>query len=188
MSPTVAPPRPRDTASHLPRRGDISLRAFALADAPRVAALVGDYEVSRWTSNIPHPYSVSDAEAWIRAEPSSSQQRAFAVDLRGELVACVSFWPEDVSGFEIGYWVGKSYWGQGIATDAVRAMMKSALFPQQARVHARIIATNTASQRVLEKCGFERRGTGTIEAKGQNHPSQIFVFEPQAGAGRGGSI
>ena len=185
---TVAPPRPRDTASRLLRRGDISLRAFALADAPRVAALVGDHEVSRWTSNIPHPYSVGDAETWIRSEPSSFHQRAFAVDLRGELVACVSFWPEDSGGVEIGYWVGKAYWGHSIATDAVRAMMHSTLFPQQTRVHARIIATNTASQRVLEKCGFERRGTGTIEVKGQKHPSRVFVCEPRGRARRDGSI
>ena len=52
---------------------------------------------------------------------------------------------------EVGYWVGKEYWGKGIATQAL------AEFLNQVKTHplvAHVAKHNVASRRVLEKCGF----------------------------------
>jgi ribosomal-protein-alanine N-acetyltransferase len=60
---------------------------------------------------------------------------------------------------ELGYWLGESYWGRGIATRAVRAIIQWA-FESLAleRIQARVFDSNVASCRVLEKAGFTREG------------------------------
>ena len=58
---------------------------------------------------------------------------------------------------EIGYWLGEPFWGRGIVTDAVRAVVPVAFGTFDiARIQAGIFSENPASARVLEKCGFVR--------------------------------
>jgi RimJ/RimL family protein N-acetyltransferase len=65
---------------------------------------------------------------------------------------------------EITYWIGRSYWGKGIATCALKAFLT--VDPSRP-LHARIARDNVASQRVLEKCGFRVVATerGFAEAR-----------------------
>jgi RimJ/RimL family protein N-acetyltransferase len=153
----------------------MKLRKFVREDAPRVTELVSDYEVSRWTSNIPYPYTLRDAEQWIDSATPESARLPCAVEIDNEIVACVSCWPEESGGFEVGYWVGKSYWGRGIATAALNALLADCSFPESTRVVARVVEKNLASQRVLEKCGFSPIGTCTIDCKGESHAARIFA-------------
>jgi RimJ/RimL family protein N-acetyltransferase len=52
---------------------------------------------------------------------------------------------------EVTYWIGRSYWGKGIATDALTAFLA---VDRSRPLHARVASDNVASRRVLEKCGF----------------------------------
>jgi Acetyltransferase (GNAT) domain len=52
---------------------------------------------------------------------------------------------------EVTYWIGRSYWGKGIATGALKAFLA---VDQSRPLHARVAYDNVASHRVLEKCGF----------------------------------
>ena len=52
---------------------------------------------------------------------------------------------------EVTYWIGRSYWGKGIATDALNAFLA---VDRSRPLHARVASDNVASRRVLEKCGF----------------------------------
>ncbi len=52
---------------------------------------------------------------------------------------------------EVGYWLGREYWGQGVATDALAQFL--ALVPTRP-LYAHVVRHNVASRRVLEKCGF----------------------------------
>jgi len=52
---------------------------------------------------------------------------------------------------EVTYWIGRSHWGKGIATSALRAFLAVDL---SRPLHARVAYDNVASRRVLEKCGF----------------------------------
>jgi RimJ/RimL family protein N-acetyltransferase len=73
--------------------------------------------------------------------------RAIVVD--GEVVGTIGSWG-DPDEREVTYWIGRSFWGQGIATEALRAYLTV-----DPRVRcARVAADNVASRRVLEKCGF----------------------------------
>jgi RimJ/RimL family protein N-acetyltransferase len=56
---------------------------------------------------------------------------------------------------EVGYWVGRAFWGRGVASQALMAFVDV----DRARpLHAGVVAHNAASIRVLEKCGFVRSG------------------------------
>ena len=52
---------------------------------------------------------------------------------------------------EVTYWIGRSYWGKGIATDALNAFLA---VDRSRPLHARVASDNVASRRVIEKCGF----------------------------------
>jgi RimJ/RimL family protein N-acetyltransferase len=83
------------------------------------------------------------------------------------LVAKTILSGEDVAGnigsFErdgkryVGYWLGREYWGQGLATKALAELVAELERP----VYAEVAATNVGSVRVLEKCGFTVVGTVT---------------------------
>lgn len=62
----------------------------------------------------------------------------------------LSFWQEQKR--EVGYWLGREFWGKGIASAALRAFLP--LEPTRP-LHAQALSLNTGSLRVLQKCGFE---------------------------------
>jgi RimJ/RimL family protein N-acetyltransferase len=61
----------------------------------------------------------------------------------------LSFLRDDVR--EVGYWLGRSYWGRGIATAALQAFLR---IETRRPLHAGVTRGNGGSVRVLEKCGF----------------------------------
>lgn len=110
----------------------------------------------------PHPYTEKDASWYIDFVLAKGPYHSFAIDVDGAAVGGVSLRPaEDIEriGAEIGYWLGESYWGRGIMTDAVRLTTEYAFGELQLeRVFALPFSTNVASCRVLEKVGYEREG------------------------------
>ena len=85
---------------------------------------------------------------------------AYAIEVNGEAVGGTGVHlREDVERFsaEIGYWLGETFWGRGIATAAVQTLSQHVLRSTEIfRIYAYVYATNPASMRVLEKAGFER--------------------------------
>src|ERR687895_719477 len=74
--------------------------------------------------------------------------RVVVVD--GEVAGTIGSWGEPGER-EVTYWIGRSYWGKGIATDALNAFLA---VEQSRPLRARVASDNVASRRVLEKCGF----------------------------------
>jgi RimJ/RimL family protein N-acetyltransferase len=64
---------------------------------------------------------------------------------------------------EIGYWIGKEYWGRGITTHALRAFLTQ--LPMRP-LYAHVVKHNIASRRVLEKCGFVVTGEDSYAPPG----------------------
>ena len=154
---------------------NIELRNFELKDALIVAQLVGDEDVSKWTSNIPFPYSEQDARDWISSTSSDSLKNPYAVELDGRVVACVSYWPCEPAGVEVGYWVGKEFWGKGICAEALKLLLAGECFPARTDVFAKVMLQNIASQRVLEKCGFSFFESGSILKSGKAVEAKYYV-------------
>ena len=97
----------------------------------------------------------------------------------GEQVAgSVSLYRDpEVEGPEVTYWLGKSYWGQGIATQALTAFL--AIVPVRP-VFARVAKDNLASRRVLEKCGFTVCGEGRGYANARGMEIEEFLLRRNA--------
>jgi [ribosomal protein S5]-alanine N-acetyltransferase len=137
------------------------LRPFELADAPDVQRLAGDRAVAAGTLTIPHPYPDGAAEAWI-ASHEGRDAAPFAIERRDDeaLLGAVGLDVEpDHSRAELGYWIGKPYWGNGYATEAARAVVRYAFESLHLhRVYAHHFVGNPASGRVLQKIGMAYEG------------------------------
>jgi RimJ/RimL family protein N-acetyltransferase len=161
----------------------LTLRAPASGDADRIAALANDIDIARMTTSMPHPYSREDAEAFLARAQTVDPDRevAFAIDDgRDGLIGVVGLFPHGLLGPEIGYWIGRDYWGQGYATEAASAILLWAGKDWGRRaVMSGHFADNPASGRVLEKAGFlytgevqSRRST----ARGAAAPTRMMVW------------
>jgi RimJ/RimL family protein N-acetyltransferase len=135
------------------------LRAPEQRDAPRIAEFCGDFEVARMTALMPHPYALDDAESFISRLDGGDPDRDKVF-----LVEHETWGPVGMIGFhlrhddpypEMGYWIGRPYWGRGIATEAAQAALDWAARSWRRRaVGAGHFVDNPASGRVLEKAGF----------------------------------
>lgn len=139
------------------------LRPFTLADAPEVQRLAGSPDVASTTLNVPHPYEDGMAEAWIARHAPEFEARAmavFAITAANILVGAISLRLEpEHRRAELGYWVGRPYWGHGYATEAVDAILEYGFTTLALnRIQATHLIRNPASGRVMQKAGMLYEG------------------------------
>ncbi len=93
----------------------LSLRKLEDRDAEPIAALAGDWDIARMTASIPTP-TRHFARAWMQSLAPDEFVRA--VEYQGELIGAVGYLTREDGSAEIGYWIGKPWWGRGFATEA----------------------------------------------------------------------
>jgi 8-oxo-dGTP diphosphatase len=142
------------------------LRPPEACDVPTIVAFIGDYDVAKNLSTVPHPYAEADAHAWLAkaaAGLAKGTDYSFAVTLRetGEHIGTIGLHLKD-TGNEFGYWFGKPYWKNGYATEAARRIVEFAFFELQLEnVWAGWYHDNPNSGRVLAKVGCTPIGQDT---------------------------
>ena len=141
------------------------LRPLKLSDASDVQRLAGDRDVASTTRNIEHPYEDGMAERWIRTcqeKSDAGELINFAIILHsgGSFLGAIELHPDiGARDAELGYWVGKPYWNQGYATEAVKAVVYHGLIElKMDRVYAAHFTRNPASGRVMQKAGMLHEG------------------------------
>lgn len=141
------------------------LRAFAEVDIPGLIALAGNYEVAKNTLNIPHPYTEGDAQQWLHLTRQGFEQQrayAFALELRatGEFIGGIGLTlVPRCHRAEAGYWLGQTYWGRGLATEALAALLRFGFEELKLnKIHATHHADNLASGQVMLKNGMVKEG------------------------------
>ena len=155
----------------------LSLRELNDLDVRRVALLAGDYDVARMTARIPYPYSEFDARHWLNG---MDQEGEFVrgIDYKGELIGLVGYSQNEDRSAEIGYWIGKPWWGQGFATEAAGALVnhcfRSARIPRLIGAH---FIDNPASARVIEKLGFRCIGSSSAYCQARGHDVPALIYE-----------
>jgi [ribosomal protein S5]-alanine N-acetyltransferase len=135
------------------------LRPPRLADAARVSLLAGDYDIASMTGTLPHPYSEQMAAAWIADALQGEEGVVFMIERDGTLIGCTGYRAFGPDYAELGYWIGKPYWGQGYATEAACAVIAHA-FDTDGFDYLKVghFSDNPASERVILKLGFVAQG------------------------------
>jgi RimJ/RimL family protein N-acetyltransferase len=142
------------------------LRPPRPADAPRVQALCGNWNVARMLGRVPFPYPDGLAESWIAEQGPARQTGSaynFAIELAGEMIGVVGIERRNTGDNVLGYWLGEEWWGQGLMGEAVARILRFAREDVGlTKVVATYLADNPASGRVLAKCGFLVQGQGPL--------------------------
>jgi len=139
------------------------VRPWRMEDAESVVRHANNINVARQLRDrFPHPYTRANASAFLKAATSAPEPSNLAIDVGGEAVGAVGYVPGiDVERFsaEIGYWLGESFWGRGITTEALRLVTDHVFDTlNMLRLFALPFADNAGSIRVLEKAGFTLEG------------------------------
>jgi [ribosomal protein S5]-alanine N-acetyltransferase len=139
------------------------LRRLHLEDAPSLARHANDPDIAfRLRGGFPHPYAEEDARKFIAFAQSSRSETVFAIELGGQAAGCISLmFREGLNSpsAEVGYWLGREYWGRGISSAALQIIVRHGFQDLGLlRIFAGVYANNPASRRVLEKNGFELEG------------------------------
>jgi RimJ/RimL family protein N-acetyltransferase len=161
---------------HLPaiETARLRLRPLLEADIPAHYAVFSDPDVARYWSREPWT-DIAQAEESMKsilAAQADGSEARFGIELlsTGELIGNVGLHHFFGSNrrCEIGYALGSGHWGQGYATEALRAAIRHGFDALDLnRIEADIDPRNAASARVLEKLGFRKEGY---------MPERWFVF------------
>lgn len=162
------PPLPAQPTLQTPR---LTLRHFRADDAPAMLRELSDVEVARETLNIPHPYAIERAEEFLADIPKRFEagkgvvwaivdRASDAGAAEGALIGAVGLnLTRAHRRAELGYWIAKSRWGQGIATEASQAVLRYGFEALGLhRIDAHHFVENPASGAVMRKLGMQYEG------------------------------
>jgi RimJ/RimL family protein N-acetyltransferase len=168
-----------------PGDGVVVLRDVRAADVPALVAGCSDPLTRRFTAAIPDPYTPDDARRWITLQPSliaGGRERHFAIAPAedGELLGMTGVHHVDRAARSAlcGYWVGPRHRGRGVASRALRLLVRWA-FDERGLVRLGLFADleNVASQRVAEAAGFVRVGPARHHIGGRERDAVEYALE-----------
>lgn len=131
------------------------LREATLDDAPCYALGVGEYEVARFLTPVPYPYTLTMAMDWLRqAQRATPLSAMLIIDLPGTgVIGCVSLMNE------LGFWIARPHWNRGYVTEAATALLDWHFAgSDRDTVISSAHHNNAASLAVQNKLGFVATG------------------------------
>lgn len=163
------------------RTARLVLRPFTLDDAPAVQGLLSDREVAKQTLTIPHPYPDGAAAEFIAKHAdwlAAGKQFIWAITRDGEIVGAMGLHLVPAHRrAEVGYWIARAAWGQGIATEALRAVIAQGFDVLGLhRIDAQHYQENPASGAVMRKAGMTHEGRlrGVVFRDGAPRDNEIY--------------
>lgn len=160
-----------------------TLRPWEMGDAPSLPPIANTRDISWNTSyKFPYPYELADAEKFIAHNIKTARLDSwqFAIIHDGKLIGgCGAIRGADTHSHTaiIGYWLGVDSWGQGLATEALEALVR--FMRDQTDIEqltATVYAWNPASGRVLEKCGFNKEGVRRGAVKKWDKTTDLWIY------------
>jgi 8-oxo-dGTP diphosphatase len=164
----------------------LTLRPYRAEDAAELHRLINDWEVTRNLAAVPFPYARALAEDWIRSAGCSlADGSAYHLLISGKegeretIVGGVGLRIEAARRIgHLGYWVGRRYWGHGVASEAAGRLARWALANLDlVQLDAAVATDNPGSAAVLRRIGFRHVGEGseTFLARGGEHKVLRFA-------------
>lgn len=135
------------------------LRPLVAEDAGALTPLIADFEVSRWLTVVPHPYTMADAN-WFIGSAHNTPGRTWAIEHDSRFIGVISV------DNELGYWLGRPFWRQGFMTEAAKAVT-AAWFdnPDAAALGSGYFLGNDGSCAILTGLGFRPTHVKKVPAK-----------------------
>ena len=128
-------------------------------DKFELTQLINDKDVIKWLSDTPFPYTLNHAEEFIeRSQEETLKQESynFLIFHNGEMIGGIGLRDFCNKSCQVGYWLGKQYWGNGFATEALKSILDFGFGQLNlVKIYAAYNIGNEGSIRVLTKCGFE---------------------------------
>ena len=158
------------------------LRTPSEADIPDIVGQANDWAVARRLGRLPHPYGEADAHHFLAHVVPKELAWAICSRTDGTFMGCIGLTPEPAGdAAELGYWLGRRFWGWGFATEAGAAVVAHAVTELRLpRLTSGYFTDNAASGRVLSKLGFVQAGCTQRPclAVGRPLPLVAMVFTP----------
>jgi RimJ/RimL family protein N-acetyltransferase len=170
-----------------------SVRLWRMDDADSVVRHANNINVARQLRDrFPHPYTRANASAFLKAATSSPEPSNLAIDVGGEAIGAIGYVSgSDVERYsaEIGYWLGETYWGRGVATEAL-VLVTAHVFDSlnMLRLFALPFADNAGSIRVLEKAGYLREAVLRSSSVKYGQPRDQLLYARVNSAWRGVTV
>ena len=179
--PDVAPPAFAPLATER-----LALRPYRPSDAAELHRLINDWEVTRNLAAVPFPYSRALADDWIRSSAEMLQSgSAFHLVISGTegdreiVVGGIGLRVDPARRVgRLGYWVGRRFWGHGVAGEAAGRLARWALANLNlVRLEATVAADNPRSIAVLRRVGFRHVGEGKENFVARVGEQKVLRFE-----------
>lgn len=182
---------PDTAAAYLFETPRLRVRPWRESDADALYKYARDPEVGERAGWPPHQ-SVRESLTVIREIFSNGRTWALELKETGEPVGCIGYykWKESNIAIgehdaELGYWIGKPYWNQGLGTEALRGMVDYCFHKKGfLTLWGDFLVDNPASGRVMEKCGFRDTGMTNYLShlyRGDETPVKIMRLDIDSG-------
>jgi 8-oxo-dGTP diphosphatase len=164
----------------------LTLRPFVLDDAAGLHRLINDFDVAKMLELVRFPYRRELADEWIassiRGLASGASCHLAITGQEGTqevLVGAVGITIDRTTRVgRLGYWVGRKYWGHGVATEAAARLVSWGFANLEIdRITAAVATDNPASAAVLRRLGFRETGTGEQHFASRSADLPIWLFE-----------
>jgi RimJ/RimL family protein N-acetyltransferase len=130
-------------------------------DAETLFLELDNWEVAKWITRLPDPYTLFEAESWVGV--ISHMELNFNIFLHDALIGGAGLVATAEGHHELGFWLGKSHWRKGYATEAVSALMQHASINHGgSKVVAGCLQDNAGSLKILQVFGFEIQGEDEV--------------------------
>jgi 8-oxo-dGTP diphosphatase len=164
----------------------LTLRPFQPQDAEAIHRLINDWEVVRTLAVVPFPYSRKDADTWIASATAElAEGTAYHLAITGQegdqemLIGSVGLRLDRTTrSASLGYWVGRRFWGHGVATEAAGRLVRWGIANLELdRITAYVATENPASASVLRRIGFRQTGESVKHSVAHGCDRPVWVFE-----------
>ena len=142
----------------------LMLRPLRGSDRAAITDALNHWDVARWLSVVPFPYTLADADEFIDMAQHNPGDAHWAIDQGAGLIGVISVKPD------MGYWLAQSHHGQGLMTEAANAVVEWYFTHYNDPVVSGYHAGNAASRAILTKLGFTDTHTETITPANSDAP------------------
>lgn len=134
----------------------LRLRPISLFDVPMIVELANEWDVASMVSRLPFPYEPRHAEQWINEIEHNRREDVWAIESDGYFAGCIGYNRSSIIYGELGYWLGKPFWGRGLATRAAWQILSHGFASEPFHFfNAAYFLDNARSKKVLERLGFK---------------------------------